>query len=210
MVLAGAICDLHIIVFNRNMLIHHSHHEKMRVTSSVSTSRPGVTVTKCIDYCHRHSLIVIHSFRQLRPQDSSNGICKPIELTTNTEMRFTALALLLGGSSVLLSATQADGFHVCAPSRSPSPSSVVVVFGLLPKAASKALLSMSTADCGCGDSVILSGRPSDKARSLDPRQAIRKNSIYTVDGLETNMDELIGAPGDTTAVSIVVLMRSLG
>jgi hypothetical protein len=178
----------------------------MRVTSCVSTSRPGVTVTKCIDYCHRHSLNVIHSFRQLRPQDSGNGICKPIELTTNTEMRFTALALLLGGSSVL----QADGFHVCAPLRSPSPSSAVVVFGLLPKAASKALLFMSTADCGCGDNVLLSGRPSDKARSLDPRQAIRKNSIYTVDGLETNMDELIGAPSDTTAVSIVVLMRSLG
>jgi hypothetical protein len=34
--------------------------------------------------------------------------------------------------------------------------------------------------------------------------------MYTVGGLETNMDELIGAPGDTTAVSIVVLMRSLG
>lgn len=61
----------------------------------------------------------------------------------------------------------------------------------------------------CGCDTLVSGNPSVKARSIDPREAVRSASFYTVNGERTNMDDLIGKP-TTKATSIVVFMRSLG
>ena len=58
-------------------------------------------------------------------------------------------------------------------------------------------------DCGC---TIYSGKPSDKARSLDPRRAIGTSPIFSVNGDQTSIDELIGTRG----TAIVVFLRSLG
>lgn len=71
-------------------------------------------------------------------------------------------------------------------------------------------VAVSVADCGCGTpaatNTIYSGKPPNKARTIDPRQVIATKPIYTVNGDPTNMDELIG----TSGTSIVVFLRSLG
>mmetsp|Transcript_25667 Transcript_25667/g.36209 ORF Transcript_25667/g.36209 Transcript_25667/m.36209 type:complete len:128 (+) Transcript_25667:219-602(+) len=65
-------------------------------------------------------------------------------------------------------------------------------------------------DCGCGTPLVLSGNPSSKARSLNPREAIRKSTFFTVSGDTTSIDNLIGEPSSTNGVSVVVLLRSFG
>jgi hypothetical protein len=65
-----------------------------------------------------------------------------------------------------------------------------------------------TEDCGCAD-VIFGGDPSDRAKGIDARQAIRNSNIYRVSGEPVLMDDLLGEP-ETSGVSIVVFMRSLG
>ena len=66
-----------------------------------------------------------------------------------------------------------------------------------------------TEDCGCADVVMYAGDPSDRAKDINARQAIRNTKIYRVSGEAVLMDELLGEP-DTSGVSIVVFMRSLG
>jgi hypothetical protein len=63
-------------------------------------------------------------------------------------------------------------------------------------------------DCGCAD-IMFAGDPSDRAKGLDARQAIRNTKIYRVSGEPVLLDELLGEP-ETSGVSIVVFMRSLG
>lgn len=63
-------------------------------------------------------------------------------------------------------------------------------------------------DCGCAD-VMFAGEPSDRAKGLDARQAIRNTKIYRVSGEPVLMDDLLGEP-ETSGVSIVVFLRSLG
>lgn len=58
-------------------------------------------------------------------------------------------------------------------------------------------------DCGC---TIYSGKPSDKARAVDPRRAIGTAPLFSVNGDQTSIDELIGTRG----TAIVVFLRSLG
>jgi hypothetical protein len=65
-----------------------------------------------------------------------------------------------------------------------------------------------TEDCGCAD-VMFAGDPSDRAKSIDARQALRNTKIYRVSGEPVLMDDLLGEP-ETNGVSIVVFMRSLG
>lgn len=60
-------------------------------------------------------------------------------------------------------------------------------------------------DCGCGGANV-SGAPSEAARALDPRVAIGQSSLFTLNGEETNMNQLIGETG----TSLVVFLRSLG
>ena len=60
-------------------------------------------------------------------------------------------------------------------------------------------------DCGCA-STTFSGKPSDIARNLNPRQAIRNGSIFSLDSEEVRVDTLL----EKHPVSIVVFMRSLG
>jgi hypothetical protein len=59
------------------------------------------------------------------------------------------------------------------------------------------------------DVVMYAGEPSDRAKDLDARQAIRNTEIYRVSGEPVLMDDLLGEP-DTSGVSIVVFLRSLG
>lgn len=66
-------------------------------------------------------------------------------------------------------------------------------------------LNTDEIDCGCGPT-IFSGKPSDMARNLNPREAIRSGSIFNLDAEEIRMDDLLGK----SPVSIVVFMRSLG
>jgi hypothetical protein len=67
----------------------------------------------------------------------------------------------------------------------------------------------STEDCRCAD-VMFAGDPSDRAKGMDARQAIRNSNIYRVSGEPVLMDDLLGAPESKSGVSIVVFMRSLG
>jgi hypothetical protein len=70
-------------------------------------------------------------------------------------------------------------------------------------------LSMVSEGCGCSD-VILSGKPSDRARKLDPRISIGKSSFQKLDGTPTNMNEVLGDVVTTTDTSLVIFLRSLG
>lgn len=63
-------------------------------------------------------------------------------------------------------------------------------------------------DCGCGGAIV-SGRPSDTAKAMDPRQAVTKSTLLTLDGEQTSMDEIIGEPSNS-GTSLVVFLRSLG
>ena len=109
-------------------------------------------------------------------------------------------ALTLVAVSSLLSVIHINAFTTTTISRP---------FGLSGPSLATHSMTTTEEDCGCGDTVILSGKPSDKARSIDPRQAIRKSSIYTINGEKTNMDNLIGIPKES-GISIVVFLRSLG
>ena len=66
-------------------------------------------------------------------------------------------------------------------------------------------LSLSTdiPDCGC---TTFSGKPSDKALAIDPRQAVGAKPIFSVNGEQTNVNDLIGTKG----TSVVIFLRSLG
>mmetsp|Transcript_23760 Transcript_23760/g.42892 ORF Transcript_23760/g.42892 Transcript_23760/m.42892 type:complete len:112 (+) Transcript_23760:374-709(+) len=68
-----------------------------------------------------------------------------------------------------------------------------------------AALGSSTEDCGCGGA-ILDGKPSDRARSIDPRQAIRNASFLNLNGGTVTFDEIL----DPSGVSVVVFLRSFG
>lgn len=77
-------------------------------------------------------------------------------------------------------------------------------------------------DCGCGDTTgdrtptIFSGKPSNIAKKLNPRQAIRNGSIYNLYGEEVTMDKILvrnnnsNNNNNNNNVSIVVFLRSLG
>lgn len=68
----------------------------------------------------------------------------------------------------------------------------------------------AAADCGCSTTTttttIYSGKPPNKARTMDLRRVIGTQSIYTVNGDATTMNELIG----TSGTAVVVFLRSLG
>jgi hypothetical protein len=76
--------------------------------------------------------------------------------------------------------------------------------------ATPVVTAMSTMqdDCGCQDT-LYSGKPSEIARQLNPREVIRKPSFLSVDGDKIYMDDLIGQPSEEQ-ISVVVLLRSLG
>jgi hypothetical protein len=65
-----------------------------------------------------------------------------------------------------------------------------------------------TEDCGCQETVF-SGKPSEIARTSNPREAIRKKTFFSVNGDEVTMDDLIGKPSEEQ-ISVVVFLRSLG
>lgn len=60
-------------------------------------------------------------------------------------------------------------------------------------------------DCGCA-STLYSGKPSEIAKAANPRQAIRKASVFSLDDKQVVMDDLL----EKQPVSIVVFLRSLG
>ena len=66
-------------------------------------------------------------------------------------------------------------------------------------------LPATASDCGCGGAVV-SGAPSEAAKAMDPREAIGRSTFLTLNGEETNMNQLIG----NTGTSLVVFLRSLG
>lgn len=66
-------------------------------------------------------------------------------------------------------------------------------------------ISSTDEDCGCGCAIV-SGAPSEAARALDPRVAIGQSTLFTLNGAETNINQLIGETG----TSLVVFLRSLG
>lgn len=57
--------------------------------------------------------------------------------------------------------------------------------------------------------VRFEGKPSERAKKLNLREAMRQSSFLDVNGNERNMDDLIGGPSEGS-VSIVVFLRSLG
>ncbi len=77
---------------------------------------------------------------------------------------------------------------------------------------SNASNSVEEADCGCTIPTVYSGKPSNEAReNINYRAAIATEPIYTVDGEQTSIDEIIGSSSaNPTRTSLVVFMRSLG
>ena len=70
---------------------------------------------------------------------------------------------------------------------------------------------VDTEECGCQQEVAVQfdGVPTEAARKLDHRQALRQHPIYSSSGVSFTMDDLIGEP-NKGQVSIVVFLRSLG
>ena len=66
-------------------------------------------------------------------------------------------------------------------------------------------ISSTDEDGGCGGAIV-SGAPSEAAQALDPRVAIGQSTLFTLNGAEINMNQLIGETG----TSLVVFLRSLG
>mmetsp|Transcript_422 Transcript_422/g.603 ORF Transcript_422/g.603 Transcript_422/m.603 type:complete len:110 (-) Transcript_422:561-890(-) len=64
--------------------------------------------------------------------------------------------------------------------------------------------SSTSEDCGCA-TTNFSGNPSNKAKSINVREAMRGTPFYTVNGDRTQMDDVLGK-----RVSVVVFLRSLG
>lgn len=52
----------------------------------------------------------------------------------------------------------------------------------------------------------MSGNPSDKARSINPREAVAETSLFTIDGQTTKLNDILPQKG----TSLVVFTRSLG
>jgi hypothetical protein len=115
---------------------------------------------------------------------------------TDSTMRLTvpALSLAIAG----LAAQSASGFTPTPPRH--------LAARTLHNSAALYQSTTTTADCGCADTTTFSGKPSEKALTINPRPALGSTPIYTVDGKQTSIDEQIG----TTGSSIVVFLRSLG
>ena len=64
----------------------------------------------------------------------------------------------------------------------------------------------ATEDCGCA-TTIMSGKPSEKAKDLDPRKAITKSPFYDIDGnVISSMDDVISS----SSRALVIFLRSFG
>ena len=70
-------------------------------------------------------------------------------------------------------------------------------------------MAADTEGCGCQVAVQFDGVPTEAARKLDHRQAIRQHPVYSSSGKAYNMDDLIGEP-NMGQISVVVFLRSLG
>lgn len=66
------------------------------------------------------------------------------------------------------------------------------------------LMAAATEDCGC-EEVIMAGKPTDMAKSVNAREVIGKHSVFSAKGEQVSLNELVG-----DGVSIVVFLRSLG
>ena len=67
-----------------------------------------------------------------------------------------------------------------------------------------AMQTTTSEDCGCSE-VIMSGKPTDKAKALNAREVIGNYSVLSARGDQMPLDKLAGSD-----VSIVVFLRSLG
>jgi len=75
--------------------------------------------------------------------------------------------------------------------------------------AKNALFSTSSQpDCGCGGAMV-TGKPSDAARLMDPRVAISKGTFLALNGETVSMDDVLGDP-KSAGLSLVVFLRSFG
>lgn len=63
----------------------------------------------------------------------------------------------------------------------------------------------NSADCGCGGATTISGSPSEKARLINPREALSKSTVYRLDGSPVSVSNLL-----TDGVNLVVVTRSFG
>ena len=72
--------------------------------------------------------------------------------------------------------------------------------------------SKSNKDCGCAPPTTYSGKPSENAKNdIDHRAVIGSLPLFSVDGVRTSLDEIIGLPSDNdNKTSLVVFLRSLG
>jgi len=125
-------------------------------------------------------------------------------------MRIPRLALAQGISSMLLlSSPIIPATAFVAQSRTGRYGSIAGQRRGPPKILSTSIEQQQGEDCGCGPDTLMSGNPSSRAKDLNPREAVRRSPLYTVDGAVTNMDNLIGEPSQS-GVSIVVFLRSFG
>ena len=119
-------------------------------------------------------------------------------------IQFWVQAALLAFSSPVVSSFSVSrklSFYAITERRSSSSASTIRRY---------AALNDINVDCGCSDSIVYSGEPSDRAKSLDARQAIRASTFYNVNGDLVTFDQLIGTPESNTKPVIAVFLRSLG
>lgn len=120
-------------------------------------------------------------------------------------MRLAAFLFL----AVSITTRDVASFSINQPIRSREGSQLVASRNNLSFSTLQATMNDVETDCGCA-STIFSGKPSDVARASNPREAIRKGSIYSLDAQEVVMDDLLKSKNSGKPVSIVVFLRSLG
>lgn len=75
-------------------------------------------------------------------------------------------------------------------------------WGMLHAAASELV------DCGCGEPVRFSGKPSDRAKLVNPRQILResRSNVYNIRGEAFRVEDLL----EEHSTNVVVFLRSFG
>lgn len=83
-------------------------------------------------------------------------------------------------------------------------------FGVAPPTTTRHASTRTFLQMATNADTIFEGKPTERAFNLDIRQAVAKSSFFNVNGNPINMNDLLGEPSQSSGVSVVVFLRSLG